>query len=404
MRHFGSVGPESAAMVLHQDFVERQKVLDNEYGGLARYGITEPETYRVELPDGHELLVVDESVQPGRAFKSISSAASVATVPKGTKEVVATTAGNFGITLAVTALQDELASRSFTTFGVNPIKERDMRAAKMAVEKVADNVDEAMPFAERYVENTPGAVLLHPYNNPWGIAGLRYMGQHVRTAVQKRVANGELDIDRPTGIVVPQGGGSAVAGVASDLFSAKLEGDIPEHVTLHSVRPPRVRGGTLNERFDGLRVEVPGTNTGPFLEDQRFVQSRRLVEESAVADGTRFMADVNGVAYEANSLITVGAVLQWIADNPGAEPRNFVAVLTGRNTDPNQYAYFMDLPGYKESAAYEARRHEAARQAAAKSARLAFERDLVVGHDVGDFADPRRGRGAAVLGGVVLRS
>jgi threonine dehydratase len=403
MRYFGGAGPESAAMALHQDLVSRQAVLDTKYDGLAGYGIGEPRVFAYELEDGHQLLVVDESDQPGGAFKSISSAASVATVPKGTEEVVATTAGNFGITLAVTALRDQLRSRSFTPFNLTDEKRRGMEDAGMVVEQVADSVAEAMPFAEAYVEKTSGAVLLHPYNNPWGIAGLRYMGQHVRNAVLKRAADDALDIDRPTDIFIPQGGGSAAAGVASDLYGAKHDGDMPENVSLYTVRPPRVRGGMLNERFDGLRVEVPGSNTAPFLEDRRFVQGRRLIEESSVADGTRLMAEIDPTQYEANALITVGAVLQWIADNPGAKPRNFVAVLTGRNTSPEQYNYFMNLPGYRESAAYAGRRAEAVRRSGAMAAHRAFKRNLVVNHGVVEHLDPRRGRGAACLGGVALR-
>lgn len=403
MRYFGGVGPESTAMLLHEDLVRRQEILDNEFEGLVRYDISDPVVFTHELEDGHTLLGVDESVQPGGAFKSISSAASVATVPKGTKEVVATTAGNFGITLAVTALKDQLRSRSFTPFNLNLVKKAEMEEAGMVVQQVAGSVVDAMPFADAYVKNTPGAVLLHPYNNPWGIAGLRYMGHHIRTAILKRAADGALDLDRPTDVCVPQGGGSAAAGVASDLYSTKVEGEIPENISLYTVRPPRVMGGTLNERFDGLRVEVPGSNTGPFLEDHRFVQGRRLVEEASVADGTRLMAGINTVQYEANSLIAVGAVLQWIADNPGAEPRNFVAVLTGRNTVPEQYEYFLNLPGYKESAGYAARQAETARRCIALAAHQAFKQQLVIGRDVVNYPDPRRGFGAACLGGATLR-
>ena len=172
-------------------------------------------------------------------------------------------------------------------------------------------------------------------------------------------------------------GGSGVAGVASRLRTEKDSGSMPPTLSVVAARPHRLPDGSMDPRFDGLRVAVPGSNTAPFLEDPGFVRATQIVNELSVADGARYMAKLSEVAYEPNTLVAVGAITQWIARNPGADKRNFVAVLTGRNSDPDVYERFKTLPGYESSQELQSWREARARRLAAEAASLAFARTVV---------------------------
>jgi threonine dehydratase len=403
MRQFTT--PESRVDRLHVGLAERQRILDEEHQGLRSFGIATPELYVEEL-DGHTIVVLDESVQPGGAFKYMSSAASIATLPKEATEAVTVTAGNFGLTLGEAAARANIGARAFTPTDLNPVKRAGMLGVGMEVVLAGETVEAAMPVAGKYVDATDGAVLLHPFNNPWGIAGLRYMGEHVSDALKKLYANDSIDPARPTGVFIGLGGGSGVAGIASRLRSEKDAGDLPEHVTVHGVRPNAIEHGEMNPRFDGLRVAVPGSNTAPFLEDRRFTHGTRYVGEATVADATRFMAKLSDVQYEPNALIALGAVMQWITDYPEAPPRTFGVVLTGRNSDEQNYSHFKALDGYTTTEEYRRWREAAERRRNADLAAANHQATVRMATGISASADRSvvdRTRIMPCLGGATLR-
>jgi threonine dehydratase len=402
-RYFGASGPETPAMMIHEDLMHKQQVLEDDHAGLASFAIQTPEVQVAELTGGHTLVLIDDSVQDGGAFKYRSSVANLAVLPEETEEVVIVTAGNAGMTLGAAALRRGIRSRAFTPDSLTDPKREGMHAVSMEIVLAGKDVTEVMPHAQTYVDTAKGSELVHPYNGLWGLAGLRYLGLDIGDALLKLSADGRLDLTRPTEVNVPLGGGSGVVGVASGLYTHKLNTSQLDTVSVHAIRPNRLPGGEMNPRFDGLRVPVPGSNTAPFLEDRRFVANTKYVDESNVADGTQLLAGLSDTMYEPNAVAAVAAATRWIADNPEAEPRNFVAVLTGRNTDPAQHTYFMQLRGYKETEEYSRRMADRQRRAAADLASLAFRNNLRVTH-TGVRHDSGRVGTAALLSGPTLRS
>jgi|GEM_PF-2717478 len=400
-RYFGINRPETPAMMIHQELTARQRILEDEHGGLAGFDITPPEVQVAQLANGNTMTLIDTTLLPGGAFKYLSGVANLIVLPEEIKEVVIATAGNAGKALGQAAMRVGKRSIAFSPRDLTHIKRSGMEDAGMDVISDSYDVAEAMDMAEAYVSaRQHTAALIHPYNNLWGLAGLRCMGADIASTLRKLSADGSLDLKNPTDVTVAVGGGSGVTGVASGLYSHKVNDGLLQNVSVFAVRPQRLPGGEMNPIFDGLRVAVPGNNTAPFLEDRRFVAGTRYVSESNVADGTRLLSTLSDTMYEPNAVVAVAAVTKWVADNPGADSRNFVAVLTGRNTNPDHHEYFMNLRGYKESDEYARRMADRERRVAADLAQVAIKNNLVVTQDV-----VRHGArpGMAVLRGVVAR-
>jgi len=352
------------AMQTYDDIMERRVAIDAEHDGLADSGIREADVFVADLQDGNKLVLLDETTQRNNVFKTISAEGGVAVLGDEVTEVVTGSAGSFMMAVADPATRRNMQVTSFVPKPhlVNPLKLEAARENGIAVHADSDSVEEALVKAQAYVKNTPGAAFVHPYDNPSGVAALTIVGEHATNAVDKLRADGKLPSDHEEEYLLQVGGGSLLGGVACWLY----DNEPVVNRTVRTARPNRKRNGSLDPRFDGLAVEVPGSIAMSLLTDRRFVQGQTVVHEASVADATRLLYRVNNrKLYEANALVGVAAVLQTLADYPDAPPKTYVTVLTGSNADPAQHEYFMGLDGYESTLAFQERQRNARRRAMA---------------------------------------
>lgn len=318
----------------------RSDVLDHQQT-LEDMGLVRTELKEVPVPGSHRLFVLDESGQPGGAYKYYGAAYAVATAEAS--HVVTGTAGNFGACMAEAANRAGKQATAYVPKGASPFKVGLMEERGADVEAHGSNVVDSIAAAQRLVEAQPDtAAFLHPFDNPDSVAALTLMADRVLDGLQAAEATGSLNLRRDNvAVVMQRGGGSGLAALASRFAQERDYGTIGSNVQLHEARPERLPTNSLNPRFDGLAVDRPGDFVQPILEDKRYVQSTLQVGEAAVAEAARLLYARYGQTYEPSALVGLGAILEQMQQTK--QPTVFVAILSGKNMTTDIQNYFMNL-------------------------------------------------------------
>ena len=185
------------------------------------------------------------------------------------------------------------------------------------------SLDEARMLADQLVRER-NLVLVHPYNDPWVIAGQSTMTLEILQQVP------DLDV-----LIVPVGGGGMIAGAALALESlastTTLVGVQSERFPFaycqhQHIAPPD--GPLLGTVAEGIAVKYPGDLTAPIM--QRRVNDFVLVDETAIEDAMVLLLDVEKSVVEGAGAVGLAAVAQHGRRWAG---KRVCVVVSGGNVD-----------------------------------------------------------------------
>ena len=156
------------------------------------------------LPGPHpRRLVKLESVQHTGSFK-IRGAAAALTAGPPPQEIVAASTGNHGLAVAALSRSLELRCRVFVPAGAAAAKLARLRAAGVELVELAGDPLHAELAAREAAEQTRGALLVAPYNDPQVILGQATLGLELLDDLP----------DPPDALFVAVGGGGLIGGIA----------------------------------------------------------------------------------------------------------------------------------------------------------------------------------------------
>jgi len=272
---------------------------------------------------GRGLLKV-ESLNRAGSFKLRGAVAALAALPRG-RHVVACSAGNHGLALAVAAAELGARATVVVSARTDPAKVAGIRRTGCDLALVGETYDEAERHAMELARDL-GAAFVSPYNDPLVIAGQATVGRELAE-----------ELGQDLTIVVPVGGGGLAAGVALAAGTAVTVGVEAWRSPAMSaaLRAGRVvtisPGPTLADALAG-NLE-PGTVTFPLVRDH--VAEVVTVTEAEIAAAMRFLHAEHGLVAEGGGAVAVAAVL---AGRVPVRTAACVALVTGRNIDPGRYA------------------------------------------------------------------
>lgn len=232
--------------------------------------------------------------------------------------VIGISAGNHAQALAWGAASEGLDALLVTWQGVSEAKIDATRGYGAAVDLEASSPGEAFERLHVLIAET-GRALVHPFDDPRGIAGAGAVGLEV-----------EEDVPGVTVVVVPVGGGGLVTGIAAALaprvrvVAVEPEGSAALHTALEAgrsvpIEPCTIAGG-LDAPFAGAHaVEVCSA----------LAVESVLVTDEEIEEGMRFLYSRAKLACEPAGAAAVGALL---AGRVGLDPDDtIVAVVSGGN-------------------------------------------------------------------------
>ena len=185
--------------------------------------------------------------------------------------------------------------------------------------------DEAYAKATEIKEET-GAIFVHPFNDPYVIAGQGTIGLEMLEA--------QPDLEA---IFVPIGGGGIAAGVALAVKKIKPEikviGVQSENAPsmYEAINSNKIETITVTRTIaDGIAVARPGDLTFPII--QQYVDEIVTVSEAQVADAFLFLLEKCNLVCEGAGVVSVAAL---IANAKNFKNQKVGAVLSGGNIDIN---------------------------------------------------------------------
>lgn len=189
------------------------------------------------------------------------------------------------------------------------------------------------------IQKETGATFLHPFNDPYVIAGQGTIALEILEDLE--------DVDA---ILVPIGGGGIISGIAvaakaikpdikiigveasnaASMYKARQKGEV---VTLSSAK-------TI---ADGIAVKQIGDFTFELIE--KYVDELITVEEDEIAQAILFMMEKDKILAEGSGAVAAAAIMNNKIKEFG---KNIVAVVSGGNIDINMMGKIIDKALMKE--------------------------------------------------------
>ncbi len=278
-----------------------------------------------------EVFLKLESVQETGSFKLRGAAARMAALSEEERRrgVITVSTGNHGRAVAFAAHRMGIPAVVCLTDRVPAVKREAIAALGAEIRIAGATQDEAEAAALRIAE-AEGLTLIHPFDDPWVIAGQGTVGLELLERLP------ELDT-----VVVPLSGGGLAGGIALALKSAdpalrvigvSMERGAAMYESIRAGRPVEV------EEYETLADCLSG-GIGPdnrYTLDlcQRFLDAVHLVREEEIAEAMRFLFREERLVAEGGAAVGVAALLSGKV-SPAATDRT-VVVLSGRNIDPDR--------------------------------------------------------------------
>ncbi|PLV59093.1 threonine ammonia-lyase [Thermotoga sp. KOL6] len=275
---------------------------------------------------GGEIYLKMENLQKTGAFKIRGAYNKIAHLSDEEKEkgVVAASAGNHaqGVALAarIFGISATIVMPKYAP--LSKITKTKKLGAQVILE--GNVFDEAYEAALRIQEKT-GAVFIHPFNDPYVIAGQGTIGLEILEDLP--------DVDL---VVVPVGGGGLISGISVAIKSSKpgvqvigvQTENMPSMVaSLRRGKVEKVEGKpTL---ADGIAVKKPGDLTFEII--KKYVDEMILVNEEEIADAILFLLEQAKVVAEGAGAVGVAALLNRL----DVKGKKVAIVISGGNIDVN---------------------------------------------------------------------
>ena len=194
------------------------------------------------------------------------------------------------------------------------------------------NYDEAAELAAR-IGAERGLAYLHPFEDPWVIAGQGTVGLELLAELP--------DLDA---IIVPVGGGGLIAGLACAVKETRPRVRVlgvearrfpSMKYALDSVAPPSLPGGKTIA--DGIAVRRVGEMTREL--SRRYVDEIALVDESEIAEAILVLLEREKTVVEGAGAVGIAALLH---DRFALAGQRVAVVLSGGNIDVNLIARIIE--------------------------------------------------------------
>ncbi|MER5732121.1 pyridoxal-phosphate dependent enzyme [Streptomyces sp. NPDC002138] len=283
---------------------------------------------------GARLWLKTENLQRGGSFKIRGALLAVGRLAsKGSRGVIAQSTGNHAIAVALAAREHRLPAVLVLPSDAAPLKIRRIRDSGAVVVLAGTVLAEREAVVEELRE-LHGLDVVDPYQDPDVVAG-----QGTATAeLIKQVAAEGVTLDS---VVVPIGGGSAIAGacLAAAGQGLTVVGAEPASVpafgaALRAGQPVTV--SALETIADGLRPDRIGSL--PFHLAHRRVSTVIAVEESAIADALRVALLHARLVIEPAAATALAAALQY----PAGRGTDVGVLLSGGNVEPSLVSALLD--------------------------------------------------------------
>lgn len=285
-------------------------------------------------PDGADLLLKPESLQPTGAFKLRGATNAVALlnpVQRG-HGVVTHSSGNHGLALACAAARQGVACTVVVPEGAPKVKADRIRAfgARVLTVPPAERLAAATELRDRDL-----LALVPPFDDPRVIAGQGTVGLEILEQ------SAEV-----TTIVVPVGGGGLASGVATAAWAVH-----PRRVRVVGVEPELAADAAESLREGRLVTWEPERTYRTMADGVRTCLSERTfahlvarldeivtVTEDEIARTVAALAHGARLVTEPSGALAAAAVLAGKVDTVPGRPEATVAVVSGGNVDPDLFS------------------------------------------------------------------
>src|SRR3954463_3729296 len=274
---------------------------------------------------GSQVFLKCENLQRTGSFKIRGAYTRMSRLSEEEKArgVVAASAGHHaqGVALAAQALG--IKATVFMPEGAPIPKEKATRGYGADVVFHGRYLDDALVEARAFAEQT-GAVLIHPFDNPYIVAGQGTVGLEILEQAP--------DVET---VVVPCGGGGLLAGIALAVkakrpgvrvYGVQAEGAAAYPPSLAAGHPVALK--SMTTMADGIAVGLPGDVPFPAVRD--LVDDVITVSEASLSRAVLATLERAKQVLEPAGAAAVAAIL----DDPGRFRTPTVGVLSGGNIDP----------------------------------------------------------------------
>nr|WP_242823443.1 threonine ammonia-lyase [Thermobrachium celere] len=283
-------------------------------------------SYSLSQATGMNIYLKTENRQNTNSFKLRGAYNKIANLTDEERKrgVIASSAGNHAQGVAFAA----------KAFGINATICMPETAPKTKVESTksygANVVLHGLVYDDCYqkaveIQRETGATFVHPFNDPYVIAGQGTIGLEI--------LEGLKDVDA---VVVPIGGGGIISGIAIAMKEIKPDVKIigVQAEVIASTRASLDAGKIVTlpgvkSLADGISVKTPGDLTFEII--KKYVDDVVTVSEEEIEDAIYRLLQKSKLVVEGAGATTVAAVINGKVNMPG---KNVVCVVTGGNIDP----------------------------------------------------------------------
>ena len=256
--------------------------------------------------DGHpRRLLKLETLQHTGSFKIRGAAAAITAGPRP-RQIVAASTGNHGLAVAAMARSLQLPCRVFVPTGAAPAKLARLLTSGVELIECDGDPLHAELAAREAAAQTPGALLVAPYNDPQVILGQATLGLELLDDLQAP----------PDTLFVAVGGGGLIGGIALVVRErwrhARIVGALPEaspamadavragHVTSSPLAPTLADATAGNLEQGSITVAIAAALVDRF----------ELIAEAEIAAAMRVALLEHHVAIEGAAALALAASLR----------------------------------------------------------------------------------------------
>ena len=264
-----------------------------------------------------------ECYQPIRVFKIRGAANKITQLSPDDRKrgLVAASSGNHG--LAVSYLAKLVGAQATIVVPTTAVEEKVRAIEEYGAKVIKEGLFHDERFAKALeIQNSTGAVLIPPFDDPDIIAGQGTIGLEILDTLP--------DVNA---VVVPIGGGGLISGIATAIKSlrpsAKVFGVEPQRASsmYHSVKNGKItRLSDTTSIADGLATREPGKLT--FECARRYVDEILLVTEEEIERAVFTTMKECHLIIEPSAAATVAALLEKLHPERDAK---IVIVVSGGN-------------------------------------------------------------------------
>lgn len=289
---------------------------------------------------GNNVYLKLENLQKTGSFKIRGAYNKIASLTEEERNngVIASSAGNHAQGVALGAKMNNIKATIVMPATAPLAKVSNTRAYGAEVVLNGTVYDDAYAKAVELQKET-GATFLHPFNDPYVIAGQGTIALEILDEVK--------DMDA---IMVPIGGGGIVAGIA--VAAKAINPDIKiigvEAAGAASMKAAVAKGEVVEldkaaTIADGIAVKKAGDLTFEIV--QKYVDEIVTVEEEEIAQAILFLMEKDKIVAEGSGAVCAAALMNKKVNMQG---KKIAAVVSGGNIDVNMVARIIDKALMKE--------------------------------------------------------